>query len=139
MSNVTYGNARYVKYPFGIKLRNFENVLIFRSSRPDVFYEMDVLIRKQGSSYIRVACLKLQASACNFFEKETLAEVFPCEFWEIFKNTFFTQTSWRLPLDIILSDHSLTLHSIYIIQCMFIINWENSLFMIPSQNKNSFL
>ena len=25
---------------------------------------------------------------CNFIEKETLAQVFPCEFCEIFKNTF---------------------------------------------------
>ena len=27
--------------------------------------------------------------ACNFMEKETLAQLFPCEFCEIFKNTFF--------------------------------------------------
>ena len=27
--------------------------------------------------------------ACNFIEKETLAQVFPCEFCEIFKNTCF--------------------------------------------------
>ena len=25
------------------------------------------------------------------FKKETLAQVFSCEFWEIFKNTFFTE------------------------------------------------
>ena len=29
--------------------------------------------------------------ACNFIEKETLAQVFSCEFWEISKNTFFTE------------------------------------------------
>ena len=28
---------------------------------------------------------------CNFIKKETLAQVFSCEFWEIFKNTFFTE------------------------------------------------
>ena len=27
----------------------------------------------------------------NFIKKETLAQVFPCEFYEIFKNTFFTE------------------------------------------------
>ena len=27
--------------------------------------------------------------ACNFMEKETLAQLFPCEYCEIFKNTFF--------------------------------------------------
>ena len=29
---------------------------------------------------------------CNFFEKETLAQVFPCEFWEVFKNNYFHRT-----------------------------------------------
>ena len=33
--------------------------------------------------------------ACNFIEQEALAQVFLCEFWEIFKNTFF----YRTPLD----------------------------------------
>ena len=38
--------------------------------------------------------------ACNFIEKETLAKVFSCEFWEISKNTFFLQnTSGVLPLN----------------------------------------
>ena len=33
--------------------------------------------------------------ACNFIKKEkTLAQVFPCEFCEIFKNTFFTEHIW---------------------------------------------
>ena len=30
-------------------------------------------------------------AACNFIKKETLVQVFSCEFWEIFKNTFFTE------------------------------------------------
>ena len=33
--------------------------------------------------------------ACNFIEQEALAQVFLCEFWEIFKNSFF----YRTPLD----------------------------------------
>ena len=37
--------------------------------------------------------MKLQASACNFIKKETLAQVFSCEFCEISKNTF----SYRTP------------------------------------------
>ena len=36
--------------------------------------------------------IKLQA--CNFIKKETLAQVFSCEFCEISKNTFF----YRIPL-----------------------------------------
>ena len=37
-------------------------------------------------------CQSLQRfQACNFIKKETLAQVFSCEFYEIFKNTFFTE------------------------------------------------
>ena len=35
--------------------------------------------------------IKLQASAGNFIQKETLAQVFSREFYEILKNTFFTE------------------------------------------------
>ena len=31
---------------------------------------------------------------CNFIKKETLAQVFSCEFCEIFRNTFFTEHLW---------------------------------------------
>ena len=37
--------------------------------------------------------IKLQL--CNFIKKETLAQVFSCEFWEISKNTLF----YRIPGD----------------------------------------
>ena len=37
-----------------------------------------------------------QALACNFIKKETLAQVFSCEFWEISKNTFLQNTSGQL-------------------------------------------
>ena len=32
--------------------------------------------------------------ACNFIKKETLAQVFSCEFCEISKNTIFTEHLW---------------------------------------------
>ena len=32
--------------------------------------------------------------ACNFIKKETLAQVFSCEFCDIFKKTFFTEHLW---------------------------------------------
>ena len=32
--------------------------------------------------------------ACNFIKKETHAQMFSCEFCEIFKNTFFTEQPW---------------------------------------------
>ena len=31
----------------------------------------------------------------NFIKKETLAQVFSCEFYEISKNTFFTEHLWK--------------------------------------------
>ena len=30
--------------------------------------------------------------ACNFIKKETLPQLFSCEFWKISKNTFFHRT-----------------------------------------------
>ena len=36
--------------------------------------------------------IKKQVLTLNFIKKETLAQVFPCEFWEISKNTFFYRT-----------------------------------------------
>ena len=34
------------------------------------------------------------ALAYNFIKKETLAQVFSCEFCKIFKNTLFTEHLW---------------------------------------------
>ena len=33
----------------------------------------------------------LRTQDCNFIKKESLSQVFSCEFWEISKNTFFTE------------------------------------------------
>ena len=38
--------------------------------------------------------IKSRPEACNFSKKETLAQVFSCEFCEISKNTFFTEHLW---------------------------------------------
>ena len=37
---------------------------------------------------------KVAGGACNFIKKETQAQVFSCEFCEIFKNTFLTDHLW---------------------------------------------
>ena len=37
---------------------------------------------------------KVAGQACNFIKKETLAYGFSCEFYEISKNTFFTEHLW---------------------------------------------
>ena len=39
--------------------------------------------------------IKLQASVCNFIEKEALEQIFPVTFCKIFKNTFFTERTFR--------------------------------------------
>ena len=38
--------------------------------------------------------MKKENEACNFIKKETLAQVFSCEFCEISKNTFFVEHLW---------------------------------------------
>ena len=48
--------------------------------------------------------MQLQVKACNFIKKETLAQVFSCEFCEISKNTLFTEHLWTAASDISLLD-----------------------------------
>ena len=53
---------------------------------------LEISQNSQENTCARVSFLiKLQVSACNFIEIETLAQVFSCEFCEIFNNTFFTE------------------------------------------------
>ena len=51
-----------------------------------------------------------QESTCNFIKKETLAQVFSCEFSEITKNTFFHRT--RLVAASVVTKFSLTLNKL---------------------------
>ena len=70
---------------------------IYRGSHPEVFYKKGVLrnfAKFTGNTCARVSFLiKLQASACNFIKKETLTQVFSCEFCKVSKNAF----SYRTP------------------------------------------
>ena len=65
-------------------------------SRPEVFFKKVLLKISQSSqenTCVRDSFLaKLETSACNFIKKETLAQVFSCEFCKISKNTFFYRT-----------------------------------------------
>ena len=61
-----------------------------------MFYKKGVFLEisqsSQENTCARVSFLiKLQA---NFIKKETLAQIFSCEFWEISKYTFFTEHVW---------------------------------------------
>ena len=53
-----------------------------RSSRPEVSCEKGVL-----RNFTKFTGRHLWPEACNFMKKETLAQVFSCEFCEISKNT----------------------------------------------------
>ena len=55
-------------------------------SRPQVFFAR--------SNHQRCSVKKVAGGACNFIKKETLAQVFSCEFCEISKNTFFREHIW---------------------------------------------
>ena len=53
---------------------------------------LEISQNSQENTCSRVSFLiKLQAEACSFIKKETLAHLFSCKFGEIFKNTFFTE------------------------------------------------
>ena len=71
-------------------------MLTFRSSRPEVFCEKGVLrnFSKFTEKHLcqSLSFNKVAGGACNFIKKETLTQVFFCEFWQISKNTFFYKT-----------------------------------------------
>ena len=70
----------------------------------DVLYKkmfLEISQNSQENTYARDFSIKLQALACNFIKKESLAQVFSCEFCEISRNTFFTEllrtTAFTIP------------------------------------------
>ena len=67
-----------------------------RSSCPEVFCKKGVLrnfTKSTGNTCATVSFLiKLQAGACNFVQKETLGQVFSCEFCQISKDTSSPRT-----------------------------------------------
>ena len=52
----------------------------------------------------------------NFIKKETLAQVFSCKVWEIFKNTFFTEHLWKTAL-------VLSINRYYFIIWVLVLGW----------------
>ena len=76
-----------------------QGLVLLRSSRPDVFCKKDVLKNFskftgkhlcQSLFFNKVAGLR----PATLLKKKTLAQVFPCEYYKISKNTF----SYRTPL-----------------------------------------
>ena len=56
-----------------------------------VFLKISQNSRKNTCARISFV-IKLQAESCNFIKRETLTQVFSCEYCEIFKNTFVYRT-----------------------------------------------
>ena len=80
-------NEYWINQPWNLQSQN---------SRPEMFCKKGVLRNFKNSlesTCARVSIsIKLQAWACKFIKKETLAQVFSCEFYEIVKNNFFYRT-----------------------------------------------
>ena len=79
------------------KARGIEYSLPLENSFPEVFCRKGVLrnFAKFTGKHLCQSLFfnKVAGGACNFIKKETLAQVFSCEFCKIFKNTF----SYRTP------------------------------------------
>ena len=74
--------------------------ILYRSSRPEVFCKKGVIRNStiftgkhlcQISFFNKVA--GLTPKACNFIKKDTLAQVYSCEFFKFSKNTFPYRTA----------------------------------------------
>ena len=68
---------------------------------PEVFCKKKVFLEISQNSQVNTRArvyflMKLQTSSCNFIKKETLAQVFSCELFEISKNNFFQNISGGL-------------------------------------------
>ena len=54
---------------------------------------LEIVQNSHENTCVRVSFLiKLQGETCNFIKKETLEQVFSCEFCKISKNTFSNRT-----------------------------------------------
>ena len=86
---------------FPIRIIQLYQKYISRSTRPDIFCKKGVL-RNFTKFTVKHLCQSLFFNkvavevACNFTKKETLVQVFSCEFCKISKNTFFTEHWWLL-------------------------------------------
>ena len=91
----------YIQYHH-IYVQSHLIIIQSRSSHPEVFCIKGVLRNFakftgkhlcQSLFFSKVAGLR-PTKACNFIKKETLAQVFSCEFCETSKNIFFTEHLW---------------------------------------------
>ena len=87
-----------------------------RCSMKKVFLEISQ--NSQENTCARASFL-IKLQAYNFIKKETLTQVFSCEFCKIFKNTYFTEHLWTTASKVFsLSKNINTL-------ILFIVSWKN--------------
>ena len=77
--------------------------------------------------------IKLQARACSFVKRETLAQVFSCEFCEVFKDTFFTK---HLRVTAYVTFPFSSGSFLYSLQVTLIIDWKWLIFTYFHQSSN---
>ena len=70
----------------------------------------------------------------NFIKKEALAQVFSCEFWEIYKNTFFTERLWTTVSKV--QNNCISLSQLIVIEFLIFATLSNcdyviSLYLVP--------
>ena len=89
--NVWYLRTIFAYYGYDSGQRLYVN----RSSRPEVFWQKAVpgSFAKFTGKHLCHSLFLNKVEAYNFIKKETLAQVFFCEFYEIYKNTLFLQNS----------------------------------------------
>ena len=88
IQGVEYTGQAYCLWIYHITnlwLISYKRIDFSRSSRPEVFCKKGVL-----ENFTKFTEKHLCQSL--FFKKETLTQVFSCEFYEIFKNIFFDRT-----------------------------------------------
>ena len=81
-----HSDIQAILFEVNIRKEKWFFLCIYKPPSMDSQYFLDSLF------YIRSSHQRPQA--CNFIKKETLAQVFSCEFCEIFYNTFFTEHLW---------------------------------------------
>ena len=106
-----HDKLKYIKYvkvnQTQISLRNLLRTICARKFEIDRNSHHRCSVKKiflensqnsQENTCARVSFL-IKLQACHFIRKQTLAQVFSCEFCEFSKNTFFTEHLWWLLLD----------------------------------------
>ena len=76
------------EHKFRCNVSDTFNLLYLRATLLQQHFYFDPLASTVHQEAVAQTC----SVACNFIEKETLAQVFSCEFCEISKNTFFHRT-----------------------------------------------